>query len=585
MSTNDTTVNQSDLYPGLSTADAQVLIARAVSPDIAAMRGYRSITATDARKAGFSPSQARGGLEIPRHNTQGIIDDLPQLRPHEPRLDEKGRPRKYELPFGARHVLDVTPRSLPHIGDISIPILITESIIKGDALESAVSPDTYCVLSINGVWGWISNGAPISDFRDVRFCEKKNGRIVRRRDVVLLFDSDSVMNPQVATARYQLTQHLERRGARVRFVDVPAKPDGSKQGIDDHLAGGHRLADLLATAYAPKEPTAADFPEDPDDAHGTVIKLRLELADNRRIISGLFQTVLSPHMTPSEKVAYLSTLALAEHKRQDGDDTTELSPAEISDDWRPVPGKGETIAPTNKNGSKPRMSRGKVRPVMRVLVSRGLLPATPRTVTRTHANGTKYNDEVWDVAPVNLAESLAQAATWRPETPTLRKPRTNRGTCPHCNELHPIHRQDTCTGCGSIRSTTIIQPDVEHVAATIADSERIHLRQISGQGVNGATEDNTTTDGLSSDLRYFIGGETSTQLTPVSLTTPAVLSEIAPTPAPMTRNAPLVLSGIARERLPVPNHEAGFRGRGRVLFSCRSDEVQAQILASERAQS
>jgi hypothetical protein len=231
------------------------------------------------------------------------------------------------------------------------------------------------------------------------------------------------------------------------------------------------------------------------------------------------------------------------------------------------------------------MSRDKVKPVMRVLVSRGLIPATPRTVTRTHANGTKYKDEVWDVAPVNMAESLALAASWRPETPTLRKPRTSRGTCPHCNELHPIHRQDTCTGCGAIRSTTIIQPDVEHVAEIIADSESIDLRKISGQRVLGATEDNTTTDGLSSDLRYFIGGETSADPTPVSLTTPAVISEIAPTPAPMTRNAPLVLSGIARERLPVPKHEAGFRGRGRVLFSCRSDEVQAQILAGERAQS
>jgi hypothetical protein len=567
MSTNDTTVNQSvNSYPGLSTDDAQVLITRAVSPAIAAMRGYRSITAEQARACGFSPSQARSGIEIPRHNTQAIVDDLPQLRPHEPRVNDKGKTVKYELPAGARHVLDVTPRSQPHITDLTIPVLMTESIPKADAIESAIPPDTYCVLDINGVYGWRSNGAPISDFKDVRFCEKKHGRVVRRRDVDFLFDSDTATNPGVATARYQLAQHLERLGARVRFVDVPAKPDGTKQGIDDAIANGHILADVLASAYVPREPTPADFPDDPDDAHGTVVKLQAELADKSRIISGLFQTVLSPHMTPSEKVAYLSTLALAEHKRQGDDDTTELSPAEISDDWRPVPDKGETIVPTNNDGSKPRMSRDKVKPVMRVLVSRGLIPATPRTVTRTHANGTKYKDEVWDVAPVNMAESLALAASWRPETPTIRKPRTSRGTCPHCNELHPIHRQDTCTGCGSVRSTTIIQPDVEADTATIAETEKIDLRKISGQRVLGATEDNSTTDGPLSDLRYFIGGETSAE------------------PTPLPPDAPPVISGIARERLPVPKHEAGFRGRGHVLFSCRSDEVQAQILAGERAQ-
>ncbi len=558
-----TSVHHPSAYSGLTERDAQVLIDRAVSPEIAAMRGYRSITATDARKAGYSLSQARSGMELPRHNTQGIVDDASQARPHEPRINEKGKPVKYELPAGARHVLDVTPRSQPHVTDITIPILITESILKADAIESAIPPDTYCVLDINGVYGWRSNGAPISDFRDIRFCEKKHGRIVRRRDVDVLFDSDTATNPDVATARYHLAQHLERLGARVRFVDVPAKPDGTKQGVDDALANGHILADVLATAYAPKEPTPADFADDPNDETGTTAKLRLELADSRRIISGLFQTVLSPHMTPSEKVAYLSTLALAEHKRQDGDDTTELSPAEISDDWRPVPDKGETIAPTNNDGSKPRMSRDKVKPVMRVLVSRGLISATPRGVTRTHTNGTKYRDEVWDVAPVNMAESLALAASWRPDEPTIRKPRTSRGLCPHCNELHPIHRQDTCTGCGTVRSTTIIQPDVDHVAEVVAEPETIRPRYFIGQGVNGTTEDTTTTDAP----RF-----TSDKLSEVST---------APESTPLPLNTPPVRSGF--QPAASGKKQSAWGNIERLRFSCRSAEVQAQILAGERA--
>jgi hypothetical protein len=217
-------------------------------------------------------------------------------------------------------------------------------------------------------------------------------------------------------------------------------------------------------------------------------------ADKTLIISGLIQTVLSPNLTLAEKIALVSVLTLAEKKRQDndlgGDGLAEIDSAEVANDYRPTPDKGESVAPTNKDGSKPRMSRDKVKPVMRTLVARGFLSATPRAVMRTRANGARYRDEVWDVPPTDMAESLALAATWGPETPTQRKPRTSRGICPHCNELHPIHRQDTCTGCGTVRSTTIIQPDLEADAGdTFADTAPATVdpplvRKFSGQVVN-----------------------------------------------------------------------------------------------------
>jgi len=259
-----TSVNQSDLYPGLSTADAHVLIDRAVSPEIAAMRGYRTVTAEQAQACGFSPAQARSGIEIPRRNTQGIIDDCAQLRPHEPRLDEKGRPRKYELPTGAKQILDVTPRSLKHLANLAVPLLITESILKADAAESDAPPDTLCIVSVNGTYGWRSNGAPLTDFKDVTFCEKKGDKVTLRRSVVIAFDSDTATNPKVASARHELTEYLARRGAKVEHVDVPAGPGGEKQGIDDALANGYRLAALLALAHPPRLPDPDDFPDDPD---------------------------------------------------------------------------------------------------------------------------------------------------------------------------------------------------------------------------------------------------------------------------------------------------------------------------------
>jgi hypothetical protein len=253
-----------NLYPGLSTADAQTLIDRAVSPEIAAMRGYRTVTAEQARECGFSPSQARSGIEIPRHNTQGIVDDCAQLRPHEPRLDEKGRPRKYELPTGARQILDVTPRSLKHLANLDIPILVTESILKADAAESDAPPDTLCIVSVNGTYGWRTNGAPLTDFKDVTLCGKKSDKVIRRRRVVIAFDSDTATNPKVATARHELTDYLTRRGAKVEHIDVPEGPGGEKRGVDDSLANGYRLAELLALAHPPRCPDPDDVPDDPD---------------------------------------------------------------------------------------------------------------------------------------------------------------------------------------------------------------------------------------------------------------------------------------------------------------------------------
>ena len=118
-------------------------------------------------------------------------------------------------------------------------------------------------MSVNGTYGWRSNGAPLSDFWDVPLCEKRGDTVIRRRDVTILFDSDTATNRKVAQARHLFTEFLKRRGARVRHVDVPRGIDGEKQGIDDALAAGHALAHLLATAHPPRRPTPTTTPTIP----------------------------------------------------------------------------------------------------------------------------------------------------------------------------------------------------------------------------------------------------------------------------------------------------------------------------------
>ncbi len=241
-------------FSWLSAADACVLAERAVAPQVAGARGYASVTADQATAYGFAGAQARAGLLIPRFNTQRVNDDH-QLRPHDPRLDD-GRPRKYEWPVDSRPAIDVHPSAQHLLDQIDVPLIVTESILKADAILSAASPGTICPISVSGVWGWCKDGVPLPDFRDVKACEKERRRVARRRVVMIAFDSDAATNPKVRRARAELALFLRRKGADVRVLDVPGGPNGAKAGIDDALAAGHRLADLIASAH---EPTKADL--------------------------------------------------------------------------------------------------------------------------------------------------------------------------------------------------------------------------------------------------------------------------------------------------------------------------------------
>jgi hypothetical protein len=249
-----------------------------------------------------------------------------------------------------------------------------------------------------------------------------------------------------------------------RYTDYPEE----YARVADKVSAKPRLIGPIGTSgSADTSASRATFTNSADEDACSVelAKTKAELAESRRVISGLIHTFLNPHMPQSEKVALFSVHALAEQKRESGevreDGSIEISTAEVSDDWRQAPQPGESVAPTNKDGSKPRMSRDKVKPAIKALVDRGLVSATPRKVVQVRANGTRYSDEVWDVTPTNMAESLAMSAKWKPEQPKERKPRSRNFTCPHCDEIHPIKRQDYCCGCGALRTETIIQPDYD----------------------------------------------------------------------------------------------------------------------------
>ncbi len=431
-------------------------VERGIAPNVIEERGYYTETDPAALAAlGFADYQWRAGLVIPEWTTAGVQRGH-KLRPDKPRAEIKTdpatgktrrKPIKYENPAGGRHHIDVPPGVVPALPDPTIPLYFTEGSPKADA---AWSHGLTCI-SLGGVWAFLRDKRVIPDFDDIEF----RGRLVR-----IAFDSDIMRKASVREALDRLAAALERRGAIVEAVYLSDGPNGEKVGLDDFFAAGGTVVELEALTR-PWSVAPPPMAPDPDDPVEKIARLQRERDEARRAISTLIQVCLNPNLKATEKVAYVAAFGLVQQKRERGDvdpdGTVRLSAAEVSNDYRPKPEPGEHVAPVNpKDGSRPRMSRDQVLPIMRAASARNILHAHPHKVTN-HRNGASFHDTEWAIVPpASLDDFLAPAAGWCPEEPKVRKPRQQ--TCPHCQEPHAIVRTDTCQGCGSIIKRQVIEP-------------------------------------------------------------------------------------------------------------------------------
>jgi hypothetical protein len=221
----------------------------AISDAVIQARCYRTITdPADLRKLGFAPSQCRvPGLLLPLWTTDGA-NSLYVYRPDNPRVvrDRKtgqGRIIKYEVPKGAGTRLDCPPVCRPMLGDPSVRLWLVEGQKKADSLAS----QGLCAVALLGVWNFMGRNAAggvtlLADFDYIAL----NGR-----DVVICFDSDVMTKREVQQALERLTEHLQRKGAHVGRVYLPANGDG-KVGVDDYVAAGHTVQELEAMIEAPR---------------------------------------------------------------------------------------------------------------------------------------------------------------------------------------------------------------------------------------------------------------------------------------------------------------------------------------------
>lgn len=221
----------------------RMLVESAISPDVAAQRKYFSAVKTEQlARLGFEGYQQRvPALVVPIYSPDGRVE-LYQVRPDSPRekADKPGTFVKYETVAGARMRLDVPPGARAGLGDPSVPLWITEGVRKADSAVSA----GLCCIALLGVWNWrgtnLDGGkTALGEWHDVAL----NGR-----DVYVCFDSDVVEKVEVQQAVTELCSFLKSRGARSHVVRLPGGPEGAKVGLDDFLAAGHTVAELLERA-------------------------------------------------------------------------------------------------------------------------------------------------------------------------------------------------------------------------------------------------------------------------------------------------------------------------------------------------
>lgn len=236
---------------------------------IAAWRPCSVDRAEDLVAAGFLPQQWAGpGMLLPVLGPEGR-NGLEVYKPDTSPIGKDGRARKYLIPAGAGARIHFPPSVRPVLGDPRVPLLITEGLKKAEAGAARG-------LATIGLMGtWMFKGK--NDVGAVTILADLDAIAWEGRQVLIVFDSDATRKPGVAMAAERLAVILERRGAKVRIVQLPDRGDGAKMGLDDYLLE-HEPAELRELAEQGRPRTLYTMPYDRERARLEAEAERAEIA-------------------------------------------------------------------------------------------------------------------------------------------------------------------------------------------------------------------------------------------------------------------------------------------------------------------
>src|SRR5215203_45044 len=209
-----------------------------ISAGVADARGYRTIRNRSEMPPEFANWQRRRGLLVPTYSPDGKTAGH-QLRPDRPIRRKNGNAPKYETPAGSRITLDVNPLMLKEVRQGDGDLWATEGCKKVDALASRGEP----AIGFIGVWNMAipktKGTVPLPCWQHVR---------LRGRRVIIVFDADARLNPNVQEALGRAVMMLESLEAIVLVVYLPAVNGDGKAGIDDYLAADGTVKKLRLMA-------------------------------------------------------------------------------------------------------------------------------------------------------------------------------------------------------------------------------------------------------------------------------------------------------------------------------------------------
>jgi hypothetical protein len=223
----------------------------AISPDVIAESGARTVSSGRELPEGFSDRQRRRapGMLFPVDRPNGQRSWC--FRPD--RVDPDNPGHKYEAPCkalgGPGNVLGVLPTQHHLIDDKSVPVVFVEGQKKQLSVITAArrAGVDVLVVTIVGVWNWLHDGGrPIPDMADIP---------LEDRNATVMFDSDMLRKPEVQDAAKRLAEYLIGRGAEAFITYFADAPDGAKVGADDFFASGGTFAELrmLTCRYDPDD--------------------------------------------------------------------------------------------------------------------------------------------------------------------------------------------------------------------------------------------------------------------------------------------------------------------------------------------
>jgi hypothetical protein len=228
----------------------------AIDPAVAVERGYWvAMEKLELKDLGFTRMYRRievPALVIPRRSPDGETTRY-QIKPRVPMQTKGG---KYLFPHDEEMIVDVHPRSMESLKDPSVPLWVTEGSKGGDSLVS----QGLCAVALAGVYNFA-----VKDTKSKVLLPCWDHINLESRRMIVAYDANAQTNDKVQEALNRLVNRLSERGANVWVVYIPPVNGDGEAGVDDFLADGGHLHDLLAQAvpFVPTDVSHERLARDP----------------------------------------------------------------------------------------------------------------------------------------------------------------------------------------------------------------------------------------------------------------------------------------------------------------------------------